>query len=183
MTKLRLLITEECNRSCPGCCNKDWDLKSLKVCRDYTPYKEIFLTGGEPLILGPTKIKFLINRIRNKSLPGTKIYLYTAAVEDAFEIPHLLRYLDGVTLTLHTQDDADNAQELMAFLGFWDQHTCSPVGDKSLRLNVFKGIDISQLSLNNWKVKKNITWIKNCPLPIDEVFMRCEEFNAKEVVS
>ena len=26
---LRLLLWEECNRTCQGCCNKDWDLSSL----------------------------------------------------------------------------------------------------------------------------------------------------------
>ena len=33
--KLRLLLFEECDRDCPGCCNRDWDLRSLPVCRDF----------------------------------------------------------------------------------------------------------------------------------------------------
>ncbi len=41
--KLRLLLFEECTRSCPGCCNRDWDLQSLPVCRDYSPYQLIML--------------------------------------------------------------------------------------------------------------------------------------------
>jgi hypothetical protein len=48
----------------------------------------------------------------------------------------------------------------------------------SLRLHIFEGIDISKLDdidLKNWKIKKNIKWIKNCPLPQDEVFMRLKE--------
>jgi hypothetical protein len=43
---------------------------------------------------------------------------------------------------------------------------------KSLRLNVFKGVSLAELNLSCWKVKPNIKWIKNCPLPEDEVFMR-----------
>ena len=43
--KLRLLLFEECDRDCPGCCNRDWDLRSLPVCRDFTPYQVIMLTG------------------------------------------------------------------------------------------------------------------------------------------
>lgn len=33
--KLRLLLFEECDRDCPGCCNRDWDLRSFPVCRDF----------------------------------------------------------------------------------------------------------------------------------------------------
>ena len=29
MKKLRLLVTKNCDRSCPGCCNKDWNLDKL----------------------------------------------------------------------------------------------------------------------------------------------------------
>ena len=48
--KLRLLLFEECDRDGPGCCNRDWDLRSLPVCRDFTPYQVIMLTGGEPML-------------------------------------------------------------------------------------------------------------------------------------
>ena len=48
--KLRLLLFEECNRSCPGCCNRDWDLQPLPVCYDLPPYRIILLTGGEPML-------------------------------------------------------------------------------------------------------------------------------------
>jgi hypothetical protein len=42
---------------------------------------------------------------------------------------------------------------------------------KSLRLNVFKGVSVPK-TWSNWIVKKNMVWIKNCPLPEDEVFMK-----------
>jgi molybdenum cofactor biosynthesis enzyme MoaA len=44
MKKLRLLVTSECNRSCSGCCNKEWDLDKLPVCESYKDYDEIYLT-------------------------------------------------------------------------------------------------------------------------------------------
>ena len=43
---------------------------------------------------------------------------------------------------------------------------------KSLRLKVFKGVDVSGIDLSLWDVKDNIEWIKDCPLPEDEVLMR-----------
>jgi len=43
----------------------------------------------------------------------------------------------------------------------------------SLRLNIFKGIYIPEVvDLSLWKVKKDMEWISNCPLPEDEVFMK-----------
>ena len=48
--KLRLLLLDDCNRNCPGCCNRDWDLQALPLCQDYTPYRLIMLTGGEPML-------------------------------------------------------------------------------------------------------------------------------------
>ena len=32
--KLRLLLFEECDRDCPGCCNRDWDWQPKR--RSYT---------------------------------------------------------------------------------------------------------------------------------------------------
>lgn len=43
MSKLRLLLWEECNRTCAGCCNKDWNLSELPVCFDYSGYDLILI--------------------------------------------------------------------------------------------------------------------------------------------
>jgi hypothetical protein len=42
-------------------------------------------------------------------------------------------------------------------------------------LNIFKGIETPKVE--GWKIKNNIVWIKNCPLPEDEIFgkLRDEE--------
>ncbi|MBU1087771.1 MAG: hypothetical protein KKD05_09695, partial [Candidatus Omnitrophica bacterium] len=50
MKKLRLLLFTECNRNCNGCCNNDWDLKSLLNEHLFKEYSEILLTGGEPML-------------------------------------------------------------------------------------------------------------------------------------
>ncbi len=72
--KLRLLLFEECRRNCPGCCNWDWDLKALPACRDYTPYRLIMLTRGEPM-LHPEVIRSDVAAIRAQT--DAPIYLYT----------------------------------------------------------------------------------------------------------
>lgn len=72
--KLRLLLLDDCNRNCPGCCNRDWDLQALPLCQDYTPYRLIMLTGGEPMLY-PEIIREAIAAIRRQT--NVPIYLYT----------------------------------------------------------------------------------------------------------
>lgn len=161
--KLRLLLLSECNRSCKGCCNKDWDLDALKVCESFKGYDEIILTGGEPL-LNPGLIRETVRRIRAES--SAPIYLYTAWRDDPWLLATTLMLVDGITLTLHTRKDTEPFEEfnkVIKFLG---------IEGKSLRLNVFHGVSTGKADLSNWVVKKNMRWIKDCPLPTDEVFMR-----------
>ena len=87
--KLRLLLFEECTRNCPGCCNRDWDLQSLPVCRDHSPYQLIMLTGGEPM-LHPEIIQAAVADIRSQT--NAPIYLYTA---QPAELDALMPLLDG----------------------------------------------------------------------------------------
>ena len=63
MNKLRLVMFEECNRSCEGCCNNDWDLNQLDVVADYYGYDLVMLTGGEPM-LKPQLIVDTVEKIR-----------------------------------------------------------------------------------------------------------------------
>ena len=155
--KLRLLLFEECDRDCPGCCNRDWDLRSLPVCRGFTPYQVIMLTGGEPM-LHPEIIREAVAEIRAQT--QAPIYLYTARTQGLDE---LMPILDGVTLTLHEPGDC---------LPFWrfDQSTQSLDG-KSLRLNIFEEVG-PVASSERWQVKDHMAWIPNCPLPQGEVLMR-----------
>jgi len=168
MNKLRLLITKECNRNCPGCCNKDWDLDNLPICTSFEGYDEIMLTGGEPMLKVDLVLK-VIEQIRKEN-PLAKIYMYTAFVFTS-TIFDTLRLLDGITVTLHTRWDVKKFKWFTQPLYFLYLFS-----EKSLRLNIFDGIKIPKdLNLNLWKVRKNIKWIKNCPLPKDEVFMRLGE--------
>ncbi|MBP3538568.1 MAG: hypothetical protein J6J62_01865 [Oscillospiraceae bacterium] len=154
--KLRLLLLEECNRNCPGCCNNYYDLQHLKACEDYTPYRLIMLTGGEPMIR-PDLVKEAVADIRAQT--NAPIYIYTAMVEGVDEI---LGIIDGVTLTLHAKSDRRPFEEFLS--------TAKNLDGKALRLNVFDEVgDIGDYP--GWKVKK-IYWRENCPVPQGEDFMR-----------
>ena len=162
MKKLRLLITEKCNRNCEGCCNKDYDLENLpKIDNHFLYWDEILLTGGEPMLI-PQIIRNLASKIR--SVNQCPIYVYTAKVDDLQAILSTLFFVDGLTVTLHEQKDVKPFLRFNKVIPNWVR--------KQLRLNIFKGIKISTINLGKWKIKKNIVWLKNCPLPEDETFMR-----------
>lgn len=169
MKKLRLLLFEDCLRDCPGCCNKDFDLKALPVETKFKQYDEIILTGGEPM-LKPEVIRQVVHKIRIQNNTA-RIYLYTADVRKHVDVISLLHlYLSGITVTLH------DAQDAMRFLEFYcnlDRYIFKDIiYKKSLRLNVFKDVPIWAGYNKAWKIKRDIEWIKNCPLPENEVFKR-----------
>lgn len=157
--KLRLLLWEECNRNCPGCCNKDWNLETLPVCRDFSPYDTVMLTGGEPMMCPPA-VHNAVRTIRKDS--DAEIYVYTAKVDNSAAIS-VLSAVDGMTVTLHTQVDVE------PFLNF--TRAVANI-DRSLRVNIFQGIEVDVPP--DWQIKRGMYWVKNCPLPEDEVFMRYE---------
>lgn len=161
---LRLIFTPICNRKCAGCCNKDFDLFSLPS-PDHFDYDEIFITGGEPLLFHDELIGF-IRAIRLVS--KAKIYVYTAFLQSEI-LATVLNYVDGITLTLHTKKDWETFNEK----GFIQRFPPEAYQSKSMRLNIFRECeaDVRQIS-SLWRVKNNIDWIVNCPLPINEVLMK-----------
>jgi len=165
MKKLRLIITEDCNRSCPGCCNNDFNIQALPLCTSFENYDTIMLTGGEPMLY-QNRIQYLIEIIRKQN-PTCKIIMYTAKTKRQSDLAGILTLLDGITITLHEQYDVE------PFKVFDELIDCSKFKQKSLRLNVFKNVNINGMILNNiWTIKPNIEWIKDCPLPENEVLMR-----------
>jgi len=164
MKKLRLLLFADCNRNCPGCCNKDWDLDSLPLCNSYAGYDEILITGGEPL-LKPEITRMVILHIRQEN-PSARIYVYTAKIDNYGCALDILKMADGFTVTLH--NDADR----LIFEYFTAMLHPSLKRKKELRLNVFKGVGLPWIADGSWQVKTDIEWQKDCPLPEGEVFMK-----------
>jgi len=169
MKKLRLLVTDKCNRACPGCCNKEWDLSALPKCTSYEGYDEVILTGGEPMLV-PGRLMSIIMDIKIEN-PDALIYMYSAKMDDPVAMRDILKYIDGVCLTVHEYKDGCHFVDLD-----WCLRTNSAfkIKDKSLRLNIFKESGFQLRYMNDWQIKYDLEWIKNCPLPKDEVFMKWE---------
>jgi len=161
MDKLRLLLFENCNRSCPKCVNKQHDLSALPEVESYEGYKEIMLTGGEPM-LSPTVVKSVAKCTREQN-PEAFIALYTAKIDKIADVLSVLECIDGLTVTLHTQADVDPFLALAeAVRGY----------KKSFRVNIFKGVVFHKADIGGWTVKTGIEWIDDCPLPAGEEFKR-----------
>lgn len=161
MKSLRLLLWSECNRACPGCCNKQYDLTKLPVETDYSEYNEIILTGGEPMLY-PERLPIIIEIIRHQT--GAPIYMYTAKVDDTYAAMRMLDLLDGITVTLHDQADVKPFKKFSEFMPDY-------FSERSLRLNVFKGVNWVYFAKDSWwQIKDGIVWLDPCPMPENEVF-------------
>jgi len=169
MKKLRLLVTKYCPKNCAGCCNKDWDLDNLPIVEHYD-YDEVILTGGEPFSdKAIAKTSALLQYLKH-IIPdiNRKLYVYTT---DAWSVYDYVEEFDGMTLTLHGQEDVDSF--IAANDALEQLLEAIPSVKCSLRLHIFKGIVIPEdINLAHWEVKDNIEWIENCPLPVDEEFRR-----------
>jgi hypothetical protein len=161
--KLRLFLFEDCNRDCSGCCYKDYNPDEFPIVENYAGFSMFLLTGGEPL-LKPSVIYNTVMSIRKQS--SAPIYCYTAMLDDMKVFNDILKMVDGMTVTLHEQKDVPDFWGLCSILSRYD------TANKSMRLNVFKGIRIDYELPPYWQVKRDMVWIKNCPLPEGEVLMR-----------
>jgi len=175
MKKLRLMVTDKCPRNCELCCNKhENNVKLIAEAPVYEPgkekYEEILVTGGEPMYMD--NLTVILSKLKAQN-PHTDLYLYTAGNDDASSLYMTMFYLDGLCLTLHTQEDVEHFKDFVFLIN------TSPIPEHfkkmSLRLNIFKGIKVPKELTKRWVVKSNIEWELNCPLPEGEVFMKYKE--------
>lgn len=169
MKKLRLLFTRVCPRTCPGCCNKDWNLSNLPSFveneESLKDFKEVLITGGEPLLF-PSVLYAQCMNIRRLA-PHIKIFIYTAFTRswDSRRLK-LLEIVDGFTITIHDQEAANEFNETRKQL----RSASHNYKGLSMRLNIFDGCKLYYPK--NYVIKDKMVWIENCPLPKDEVFMK-----------
>lgn len=171
MKKLRLIVTEQCAKNCEGCCNKQLDMSTIPVETYFKNYDEFILTGGEPLLDMPLLFG-AIAKIINKKMDA-RILVYTAKTDDIFDFGCVLTVVDGMTVTLHEQDDVEPLRQLLMNI------SSDAFLQKSMRLNIFSGIVLDMgtqqlIKEGGWVVKDNMEWIENCPLPEGEILRRYE---------
>lgn len=160
-SKARLLFTNDCNRFCKGCCNRNWKGEPPKLIpiKDAKGYDEIYITGGEPMLYPEQLIKLIKGLRENNTI--SKIYLYTAKPFPKEKFLEIIRMIDGCTVTIHNYPDRtkfiEAGYDMMEF------------PNKKMRLNVFpRGrFEVSK----SWDFRPK-SWIKDAPLPEGEDFIR-----------
>lgn len=114
---IHLLTTSLCDRNCPYCCNKQYDLSMIPQVSDeeLRRAENIFLTGGEPFAFSrPNEIADCL-KCKYKNIK--KVIVYTNAYELWLYLAsqQSLSRIDGVTVSLKEWRDKDYF-ESMAFL-------------------------------------------------------------------
>ncbi len=164
-TKLRLLVTERCDRDCALCVNKQYDLRSLPIAETFDGFDEVIITGGEPMLVPERVVATILKCYKMK--PRPRVYLHTARVP--WVLASHLSLLAGITHTIHNKTDINDFL-LFCDLGFVARQTFGPsLRHLSLRLVSF--IPLDDVDTRGWTVKQAV-WRKDCPLPEGEVFMR-----------
>lgn len=159
MNNARVVVTKQCDRSCPDCCNQHWDLDNLPIITRYD-YDMILLTGGEPLKF-IEELRLLVRYFRAKT--KSKIVCYTAKLDSAADIAKILAVLDGITITVRSQEDVDSFVLI-------DKRIADMTKTRDCRLYIFGDLNIPDLE-GKWKLKMK-TWWKYKRLEPQETLLR-----------
>lgn len=113
---IHLMVTTLCNRNCPHCCNKQYNLNDVAYVTDeeLKNCHTLFLTGGEPFLYSnPNEIA---KHYKRKYPNIEKVIVYTNAVELYDYIAKygdLLDFIDGVNISIKTPKDWKATEYLM----------------------------------------------------------------------
>lgn len=165
----RVIVTMECNRNCPGCCNTIEGFSPRETTfQDLLKYEEIIITGGEPMLISEYCLEF-VHRLRYAGFKG-KIYLYCASnkINKRWSDASLIKEVDGITYTIH---ENPTKRDLQMFLDL-----CNFIKENSIvspRLHIdsrVKGIEkqfpevIWESVTEIWDEIKYFDWKSECPV-------------------
>ena len=78
---MHLFVTNKCTNNCPLCCNKNYDIEKIPLSteEELNSIENVFLTGGEPFLLGNKLNKIVYTLRTRKNIKN--IYIYTSGYE------------------------------------------------------------------------------------------------------
>jgi hypothetical protein len=153
----RLIVTNQCHGKCPQCVNQvNTDVRRINF-RELSHFEEVIITGGEPLEYFLPLYRLLIDlKIRYSNI---RTILYSR-VPDYFALSNLTYLLDGITISIMTDEDLDRFNDF--------NHLIRRIEMKRARI-FYKNIT-HKLDRNFNFIYKMVDWkeSKNCSLPINE---------------
>jgi pyruvate-formate lyase-activating enzyme len=164
-TSARVIVTYDCNRKCPGCCNTTYD-KVIPVLTSHAElirYDDIVITGGEPMLF-PDEVLSLIKRIRNATF-GRNIYLYSSFWNGTEKHLDVLRAVNGITFTLHAEC---NDKDVKALKDLSRDLISSDSNRLIIDNRVYDRYDLSNIDLSRWNVIRKLQWKDECEPALNE---------------
>ena len=185
---MHLFVTSKCTNNCPLCCNNNYDVEDIPIPseEELSSVENIFLTGGEPFLLGE-KLNKIVATLRTRN-NIKNIYIYTSGYE-CFE--YLKKFgnlpnINGVNFSPKTDKDWDalakisfgwfqdfrnlRSNRLYVFIKEYDRGTFDL--DNSNNLDI-----ISEAYFNmNCRVFFRI-WMNNIESRPHEIFRRLESYD------
>lgn len=173
----RVIVTYNCPRRCPNCCNEHIGNVPAVKFEDLLKYKELVITGGEPMLIGERVVE-MIHRLRTNGYNG-KIWLYTACIKTAkWADRAVLQEVAGITYTLHHKPshvDLSDARKLNKFiLDNLDNRKCNRsdrllIDSRCYTEEVLSIIGLHDTGTKHWtSVKPLKRKDDECPLPDNE---------------
>lgn len=173
----RVIVTYNCPRSCPNCCNEHIGNVPAVKFEDLLKYKELVITGGEPMLIGERVVE-MIHRLRANGYNG-KIWLYTACIKTAkWADRAVLQEVAGITYTLHhkpSQADLSDTRKLNKFiLDNLDNRKRNRsdrllIDSRCYTEEVLSIIGLYDTGTKHWTSVKPLKWKDDeCPLPDNE---------------
>ena len=111
----RLIVTFECQRHCPYCCNNYRSImdeaETITDLALLSSYDAVCVTGGEPM-LDPDRTLSIINQLRSQR-HDLVIYLYTAWF--TYRLAELFSVVDGIHYTVHQHSGAPDIDAFHCF--------------------------------------------------------------------
>lgn len=164
----RVIVTLDCDRKCPGCCNYKLDaIREINVER-LRDYDEVVLTGGEPMLMGDKFLVQLIKKLRKQN-KYQSIYLYTASLA-LDEHEKVLNLLDGITVTLHAEATDNDIRNLK----YMSENLYGEYLDMRLFIDerVYDKYDLSNICMDAWDVVRKLKWKEKCePADNEDLFL------------
>lgn len=166
MENIHLMVTSLCDRNCPYCCNKQYDLSTIPQVTDeeFSRAKRIFITGGEPFVfVQPMEIaKYL--RVKYKNIEQMIVYTNAYELYCYLAKGQSLAHIDGLTVSLKDYRDKDYFEGILTYLK--DYPKC-----KSNRLYYFSDFLIVGLNTGDFELIEREWQPEFIPAP-DSIFRR-----------
>ena len=166
MENIHLMVTSLCDRNCPYCCNKQYDLSAIPQVTDeeLQRAKRIFITGGEPFAFAqPAEIAEYL-RVKYKNIEQVIVYTNVFELYCYLAKGLSLAHIDGLTISLKEYKDKDYFESILTYLKNYPQ--C-----KSNRLYYFSNFLISGLNTEGFELMKR-EWQSEFIPAADGIFRR-----------